>query len=75
LFGVVGLALGISVTIEFLETHLVRRFPTAILATGMMLVAFLLLACGLIVDHVARARRETKRLAYLALPGPAWPPR
>lgn len=67
-----GLALGATVVVEYMETHLVPRLPTAILATGLMLSAFLSLACGLILDSVARGRREIKRLAYLAagaLPG------
>ena len=55
-----------SVVLEYMETVLVPRFPTAILATGLMILAFLSLACGLILDSVARGRRESKRLAYLA---------
>jgi hypothetical protein len=62
---VVGLALGTSVAVEFMHTGLVPRFPTALLATGLMLLASLSLACGLILDSVARGRREAKRLAYL----------
>ena len=62
----VGLLLGGSVVIEYMHTHLVPRFPTAILATGLMLLAFLALGVGLILNNVARGRRETKRLAYLA---------
>ena len=62
-----GLALGGSVVVEFMETHFVSRFPTAILATGLMLLAFLSLGCGLILNNVARGRREMKRLAYLAV--------
>ena len=58
--------LGGSVVIEFMETRLVPRFPTAILATGLMLLAFLALGCGLILHNVARGQRELKRLAYLA---------
>jgi len=50
-----------------MDTGLVPRFPTAILATGLMLLAFLALGCGLILNNVARGRRETKRLAYLAV--------
>jgi hypothetical protein len=46
----------------------VPRLPTAILATGLMLSAFLALTCGLILDTVARGRREAKRLAYLRQP-------
>jgi hypothetical protein len=52
--------------ITYVETGLVPRFPTAILATGIMLLAFLSFACGLILDSVARGRREAKRIAYLA---------
>ena len=64
--GTLGLLLGGSVVIEYMHTHLVPRFPTAILATGLMLLAFLALGVGLILNNVARGRRETKRLAYLA---------
>ena len=63
-----GLAFGVSVVVEYMETHLVPRLPTAILATGLMLSAFVGAACGLILDSVARGRREQKRLAYLAQP-------
>lgn len=63
----VGLLLGGSVVLEYMETHLVPRLPTAILATGLMLLAFLSLGCGLILNNVARGRREMKRLAYLAI--------
>jgi glycosyltransferase involved in cell wall biosynthesis len=66
LFAVIGLALGAGVTIEFMETGLVPRLPTAVLATGLMLLASLSFACGMILDSVARGRREAKRMAYLA---------
>lgn len=61
-----GLGLGAGVLVEYLDTHLVPRLPTAVLATGLMLLASLALACGTILDSVARGRREAKRLAYLA---------
>ena len=63
---IAGLALGLGVVVEYLETHLVPRLPTAVLATGLMLLASLAVACGMILDSVARGRREAKRLAYLA---------
>ena len=66
LLAAAGLALGTSVIIEYMHTGLVPRFPTAILATGLMLLASLALACGVILDSVARGRREAKRMAYLA---------
>lgn len=54
--------------VTFVKTGLVPRFPTAILATGVMILAFLSFACGLILDSVARGRREAKRLFYLSFP-------
>ena len=51
-------------------TGLVPRLPTAVLATGLMVIAFLSLTCGLILDTVTRGRWEAKRMAYLAIPGP-----
>jgi len=66
IFGAAGLLLGASVVVEFMETRFVPRLPTAVLATGLMLLAFLSLGCGLIVDSIARGRREAKRVAYLA---------
>ena len=68
-----SLFLAYPILIHFLETGLVPRFPTAILSTGLMLLASLSLACGLILDTVTHGRREMKRLAYLALPGLASP--
>ena len=66
----VGLGLGVPVVLEFLRTGLVPRLPTAVAATGLVLLSFLSLSSGLVLDSVARGRREQKRLAYLALPGP-----
>lgn len=64
----ISLALGIPVVIEFLETRLVPRVPTAILVTGLMVLAGIGLTCGLILDSVSRERREIKRLHYQSLP-------
>ena len=64
-----GIGLGLPVVIEFLRIGLVPRLPTAVLATGLVLLSFLSFACGLILDSVTRGRRELKRLAYLAVPG------
>jgi glycosyltransferase involved in cell wall biosynthesis len=66
-FCVTALALGIPVVITFVETGLVPRQPTALLATGLMLLAALSLVTGLILDTVSRGRREMRRLAYLAI--------
>jgi len=72
LFGAVGIALGIAslgfavpIFITYFETGLVPRLPTAVLSTGLMLLAFLSIAVGLILDTVTRGRREAKLFAYL----------
>jgi glycosyltransferase involved in cell wall biosynthesis len=62
--------LAYPVIVTFAQTGLVPRFPTAILATGIMLAAFLSLTSGVILDSVTRGRWEVKRLQYLALKGP-----
>ena len=66
---VASLAIGVSLWIEFIETGLVLRFPSAILATGLMLTAALSFVCGLVLDTVTRGRQEMKRIAYLAFRG------
>ena len=66
-----GLLLGLPVLLTFAATGLVPRLPTAILAMGLQLLAALSLTCGLILDTVTRGRMEAKRMAYLAVPGPA----
>jgi hypothetical protein len=50
---------------DFIETGLVPRFPTAILATGVALLGFIALTCGLVLDTVSRGRWETKYLGWL----------
>jgi len=67
----VALTISIPLAITYVQTGLVPRFPTAILATGLMIVAFMSFMCGLILDTVVRGRREVRRLHYLALPGVA----
>lgn len=80
-FGLVALVLamasiGISIPIfiTYYQTGLVPRFPTAVLATGLGLLSFLSLACGLVLDTVTRGRREMKRLKYLEIPAPDFNP-
>jgi glycosyltransferase involved in cell wall biosynthesis len=64
-FALSSIVLMIPIIITYLATGLVPRFPTAILALGLMLLGFLSLACGLILDTVTRGRQELKRLQYL----------
>jgi hypothetical protein len=65
-----SLGLGVPVFVSYLETGLVGRLPTAVLAMGIMVLGFLSLTCGLVLDTVTRARIEMKRLHYLSLPAP-----
>jgi glycosyltransferase involved in cell wall biosynthesis len=62
--------ISIPIVITYMETGLVPRFPTAVLATGTMLLAFLSLVCGLVLDTVTLGRREAKRMRYLEIPAP-----
>ena len=73
LFAAVAALIGAPVVSEYVHTGLVPRLPTAVLATGLMVIAFLSLTCGLILDTVTRGRWEAKRMAYLAIPGPQGP--
>ena len=66
MLAIVSVALAVPIVITFLETGTVPRLPTAVLSTGMMLMAFLSFAVGLVLDTVTRGRREMKLLAYLA---------
>jgi glycosyltransferase involved in cell wall biosynthesis len=72
-----GIGLSVPVFQTYLATGLVPRLPTAVLSTGLVLLSFLSLACGLILDTVTRGRLEAKRIAYLAIPAPDFrlPPR
>lgn len=68
LLATMSLVLAYPILTTYLATGLVPRFPTAILATGIMLLAFLSLAAGFILDTVTRGRMEMKRLFYLSIP-------
>lgn len=70
LLGLLALILAAPLALTFAQTGLVPRFPTAILATGLVILSALSLFAGLILDTVVRGRREMRRLAYLAVPGP-----
>jgi len=65
-----AIVLSIPLVITYLNTGLVPRFPTAILITGMTIIAVLCFFAGLILDTVTRGRREVRRLAYLSFAAP-----
>jgi glycosyltransferase involved in cell wall biosynthesis len=70
LLALAALVLAWPVLVTYLATGLVPRLPTAVLSTGLMVLACLSLASGLVLDTVTRGRRETKRLHYLRYPAP-----
>ncbi len=77
-FGAVGalllllaLVLAAPLIVTYAQTGLVPRFPTAIVVTGLIILAALNGFAGLILDTVVRGRREVRRLAYLAYPAPS----
>jgi len=70
LLAAAAVILAIPLVVTYLQTSLVPRFPTAILATGLIILAALSFFAGLILDTVVRGRREVRRLAYLAHPAP-----
>lgn len=63
-----SIVLAVPIFAEYLRTGLVPRLPTAVLSTGLMLLSFLSLTCGLILSTVTRGRMEAKRLHYLNTP-------
>lgn len=76
-FSLVGAALALlalviawPLFVTYFATGLVPRLPTAVLATGLMLSALLAWVCGILLHQVTLARKETKHLAYLQIPGP-----
>jgi glycosyltransferase involved in cell wall biosynthesis len=66
----ISVGLGVPIVLTYLRDGVVPRLPTAVLATGLMLLAFLAIASGLVLDTVTRGRRELKFLAYLAQRAP-----
>ncbi len=70
LLAALSLILATPLAVTYANTGLVPRLPTAVLSTGLMILAFLALFSGIILDTVVRGRREVRRLAYLALPPP-----
>ena len=65
-FASMSLFSGIPVVIEFFQTGLVERLPTAVLASGLGIISVICLFTGLVLDNVSRGRLENKLLTYLS---------
>ncbi len=66
----VGLLVGVPVIAEFSRTHLVPKLPSALLATGLVLIGVVLWMLGQILEGIRRNRHEEARLVYLQYPAP-----
>ena len=64
---ILSLLVGIPVVTEFLRTGLVPKFPSAILASGMMIVSFMFGFSGLILSAISKSRREIKKLSFISM--------
>ena len=76
-FGAIGavlallaVILAIPLAITYAQTGLVPRLPTALLSTGLVILAVLNWFCGLILATVVHGRREVRRLSYLSFAAP-----
>jgi hypothetical protein len=67
---IMSVGFAIPIVITYLREGIVPRLPTAVLSTGLMIIAALAITCGLVLDTVTRGRREIKLLAYLAQRAP-----
>ncbi len=63
-----SLVLAAPLLIEYMQTGLVPRLPTAVLCTGLMIIAMLMITCGLVMSAITRAQAENMRLFYLSIP-------
>lgn len=75
LLALVSLGLAVPVIVEFVETGLVPRLPTAVLSASIMMLAFMTFFLGLTLSALKRAKDENMRLAYLRMSPPAGPRR
>jgi hypothetical protein len=70
LFFVVSIVLAVPVFFTYIETGMVPRLPTAVLSTGLMILAFFSLISGVILDSLSRSRLEAKKVNYLVYKSP-----
>ena len=64
IFLVIGLFLGIGITIEYFETLKVERFPTAILTICLIILSALSFSIGLLMNAISKVLSENRRFKY-----------
>jgi glycosyltransferase involved in cell wall biosynthesis len=70
LLAILAFLISTPLFVTYMQTGLVPRIPTAVLATGIMLFSALSFITGIILDTVTRGRRELRMLTYLQYPAP-----
>ncbi len=65
LFIILGCIVGIPVIIEFMQTRYITKVPSAILATGTIILGAIFAQCGIILDTVVKQNREHYELEKL----------
>ena len=62
---ILGLIIGIPVIVEFTKTQYVTKVPSAILATGFIMLAFIVEQCGIILHTTVKKNKELYELNVL----------
>ncbi|HGX9267858.1 TPA: glycosyltransferase family 2 protein [Escherichia coli] len=66
LLAALSIILGLPIIVDYIDTGLVRRFPTAFLTASIMLSSIMAFVCGIILHSNTTTRREMKALFYLS---------
>lgn len=62
IFMILGIIVGMPVIVEFIKYSFVYKVPSAILATGLVTISFLLMMLGLILDHNSNVEKREHEL-------------
>lgn len=61
----IGISVGCPVIIEFFQTKYITKIPSAILATGFVILSVIIGQCGVILDTVVKINKENYQLSLL----------
>lgn len=64
----VAVLLAIPVLVQYLQTGMVPRMPTLIVASFLVMISCLLFLAGLVIDGTRKSRHEASRLSYMRYP-------
>ena len=68
LLGLVAVLMSIPVLVQYLQTGMVPRLPTLVVASFLVIISCLCFMLGLVIDGMRKARHEISRLSYMRLP-------